>query len=44
MTFSSDILFKVVGTLFFDIGDIYCFGTGLLILMAKDVYQYRHFK
>ena len=29
-----------VGTLFIDTGDIYCFGTGLPILMSKDVYKY----
>ena len=28
---------RVVGTLFIDINDIYCFGTGLPIL-TKDVY------
>ena len=34
----------LVGTLFMNISDVYCFGTGLLILMSKDTYQYRHFK
>ena len=34
----------VVGTLFIDIGNIYCFVTGLPILMPKDIYQYHHFK
>ena len=28
---------------FIDIVDIYCFGTGLLMSMSEDVYQYRHF-
>ena len=31
---------KVVVKLFIDIGNSYCFGTGLSILMYKDVYQY----
>ena len=31
-------------TLVIDIGKIYCFGTGLQMLMPKDEYQYRHFK
>ena len=35
---------SVVGTTFIDIGDIYCFRTGLPIPMATDVYQYHHLK
>ena len=31
-----------MGTLFINIGDIYCFGTGFLISMSKDPYQYHH--
>ena len=34
---------KVVGTLFINIGDIYCFETGLPIMLPKDIYQYCHF-
>ena len=34
----------VVGKLFIDIADIYCFGTGLPISRPKHVFQYRHFK
>ena len=34
----------VVGKLFIDIADIYCFGTGLPISESKHVFQYRHFK
>ena len=33
----------VVGTLFIDIDDTFCLGTGLPILVSKDVYQYHHF-
>ena len=32
-----------MGKSFIDTGDIYCFGTELLISMGKDVYQYQHF-
>ena len=35
---------KLVGKLFIDIADIYCFGTGLPISKSKHVFQYRHFK
>ena len=35
---------RVVGKLFIDIADIYCFGTGLPISRSKHVFQYRHFK
>ena len=31
------------GTLFIGNDEINCFGTGLPILMCKDVYQYPHF-
>ena len=34
----------LVGKLFIDIADIYCFGTGLPISRSKHVFQYRHFK
>ena len=34
----------VAGTSFIDISDVYCFRTGLLISVYKDVYQYRHFR
>ena len=34
----------VVGRSFIDIDDIYCFGTGLPILMSKDVYEFCYFK
>ena len=27
-----------------DIGDIHCYGIGMLISMAKEVYQYHNFK
>ena len=30
----------IVGTLFIDISDIYCFGRGLPLSMYKDVYQW----
>ena len=33
---------SLVGKLFIDIADIYCFGTGLPI--SRHVFQYRHFK
>ena len=33
----------LVGILFIDIGNIYCFGIGLWIVMCKDLYQYHHF-
>ena len=33
----------LMGTLFIDIDDNYCFGTELPISMSKYVYQYRHF-
>ena len=36
------VTIQVVGTLLIDTGDIYCFGTGLVMSMAKDIYQYRH--
>ena len=34
---------EFVGKSFIDIGDIYCFGKGLLMLMCKDMYQCLHF-
>ena len=34
----------LVGTLFIDIVDIYCFGSGLSISMPEDIYQYHDFK
>ena len=37
-------VYILVGILFIYIGDIYCFGTGLPISMAKDIYEYSHFK
>ena len=33
-----------VGTLYIDIGDIYCFGTGLMRTGSKGMHQNRHFK
>ena len=39
-----DIVHLLVGKLFIDIADIYCFGTGLPISRSKHVFQYRHFK
>ena len=30
-------LANLVGTLFIDIGNMYCFGTGLLISMPEDI-------
>ena len=36
--------YLLVGKLFIDIADIYCFGTGLPISRSKHVFQYRHFK
>ena len=41
---NEDIAFIVVGKLFIDIADIYCFGTGLPISRSKHVFQYHHFK
>ena len=37
-------VYSLVGKLFIDIADIYCFGTGLPISRSKHVFQYRHFK
>ena len=37
-------ILELVGKLFIDIADIYCFGTGLPISRSKHVFQYRHFK
>ena len=36
--------YSLVGTLFIDTGNIYCFGTGLLVVMSKDIYQCHYFK
>ena len=34
---------KLVGTLFIDITDIYCFGWSLPLSTCKHIFQYRHF-
>ena len=42
--FSQRISLTLVGKLFIDIADIYCFGTGVPISRSKHIFQYRHFK
>ena len=41
---NSEVDSLLVGKLFINIADIYCFGTGLPISKSKHVFQYRHFK
>ena len=33
------VMLQLIGTLFIDIDNIYCFGAGLLISMSEDVYH-----